>query len=306
MWRDDVRAALSRLAPALDWHGVLPLGGLVPQSRGFTPSLLAYFSLLRHRPGYRWYGPVVPKSPILPLAAAVTAVALSAAPAQAAALSPGKRDEVKVVAFPLLAVKGQTPASVGGHVSHSSHQSHVSGSGRARFSCLACVACLVGPCPVADERCACRVPAAPASPAASAGSGGLPSAGLPSGEPAEQLGGPGERQPGDGQRRGLRVRHCRAVQRPGGLDQAAHPPGEEGAMSLAGGAAGAGADGTGAGAAGAAEITLGFDQATVDLDALQRSRVRGGRRDDGRHPRLRRGLRVHVVPAHARHLRARS
>ena len=42
-------------------------------------------------------------------------------------------------------------------------------------------------------------------------------------------------------------------------------------MSLAGGAAGAGADGTGAAAAGAAEITLGFDQATVDLDALQRA-----------------------------------
>ena len=42
-------------------------------------------------------------------------------------------------------------------------------------------------------------------------------------------------------------------------------------MSPAGGAPGAGADGTGAGAAGAAEITLVFDRATVDLDALQRS-----------------------------------
>lgn len=77
----------------------------------------------------RWYGPVVPKSPILPLAAAVTAVALSAAPAQATPLLAGKRDEVKVVAFPLLAVKGQMPAGVEGHVSHSSHQSHVSGTG---------------------------------------------------------------------------------------------------------------------------------------------------------------------------------
>ncbi len=42
-------------------------------------------------------------------------------------------------------------------------------------------------------------------------------------------------------------------------------------MSAAGGPVGAGAEGTDAGAAGAAEITLVFDQATVDLDALQRS-----------------------------------
>jgi His-Xaa-Ser system protein HxsD len=42
-------------------------------------------------------------------------------------------------------------------------------------------------------------------------------------------------------------------------------------MSAAGGAPGAGAEATGAAAIGAAEITLGFDQATVDLDALQRS-----------------------------------
>ena len=33
------------------------------------------------------------------------------------------------MAFPLLAVKGQMPAGVEGHVSHSSHQSHVSGTG---------------------------------------------------------------------------------------------------------------------------------------------------------------------------------
>lgn len=69
------------------------------------------------------------KSPILPLAAAVTAVALGASPALAAPLSPGKRDEVKVVAFPLLAVKGQSPAGLGYHVSHYSHESHVSGGG---------------------------------------------------------------------------------------------------------------------------------------------------------------------------------
>ena len=42
-------------------------------------------------------------------------------------------------------------------------------------------------------------------------------------------------------------------------------------MSPAGGVPGAGAEATGAGAIGAAEITLAFDQATVDLDALQRS-----------------------------------
>src|ERR1700722_1722742 len=68
----------------------------------------------------------MPKSPILPLAAAVAALTLGASPAQAAPLSPGKRDGAKVVAFPLLALRGQAPASVGYHVSHSSH---VSGSG---------------------------------------------------------------------------------------------------------------------------------------------------------------------------------
>lgn len=72
------------------------------------------------------YRPGVPKSAILPLAAAVTAVAVGASPALAAPLSAGRRDEVKAVAFPLLAVKGQAPANVGSHVSHSSH---VSGSG---------------------------------------------------------------------------------------------------------------------------------------------------------------------------------
>jgi hypothetical protein len=78
---------------------------------------------------YRWYGSVMRKSPILPLAAAVTAVALGASPAQATSLLPGRRDEVKFVAFPVHAVKGPAPASVGSHVSHSSHSSHVSGIG---------------------------------------------------------------------------------------------------------------------------------------------------------------------------------
>jgi His-Xaa-Ser system protein HxsD len=42
-------------------------------------------------------------------------------------------------------------------------------------------------------------------------------------------------------------------------------------MSPAGGAPGGGAEATGAGTTGAEEITLAFDQATVNLDALQRS-----------------------------------
>jgi len=42
-------------------------------------------------------------------------------------------------------------------------------------------------------------------------------------------------------------------------------------MSPAGGAPGTSAEATGAGAVGAAEIRLVFDQAAVDLDALQRS-----------------------------------
>ena len=161
MRRDDVRAARSRVAQALDRYGVLRLAGwcpLVCMTGSVNAKLCRLSSALRisartvparcpgrlpgigpdgpaalpvHcspiflccgiRPGCRWYGPVVPKSPILPLAAAVTAVALGAAPAQAAPLSPGKRDGATVVAFPLLAVKGQAPASVGCHVSHSSH-----------------------------------------------------------------------------------------------------------------------------------------------------------------------------------------
>ena len=42
-------------------------------------------------------------------------------------------------------------------------------------------------------------------------------------------------------------------------------------MSPAGGVPGAGAAAPGAGEIGAAQVTLAFDQATVDLDALQRS-----------------------------------
>jgi hypothetical protein len=64
------------------------------------------------RPDHRWYCPDVPRSPVLPLAAAVTAVALGASPALASPLSSGKHDEAKAVAFPLLAVKGQASANV--------------------------------------------------------------------------------------------------------------------------------------------------------------------------------------------------
>jgi len=71
--------------------------------------------------------PRVAKSPILPLAAAITAVLIGASPALAAPLSAGKRDEAKIVAFPLYAAKGQHLADLGYHVSHSSHESHVSG-----------------------------------------------------------------------------------------------------------------------------------------------------------------------------------
>jgi hypothetical protein len=73
--------------------------------------------------------PQVAKSPILPLAAAVAAVAIGASPALAAPLSAGKHDQARVVAFPLYAAKGQNPARLGDHVSHSSHDSHVSGGG---------------------------------------------------------------------------------------------------------------------------------------------------------------------------------
>lgn len=86
-------------------------------------------SFLRFRPNRRWYRRAVQKSPILPLAAAVAAVALGASPALAAPTSPGKHGEAQAVVFPLLAVKGYAPAGVNAHVSHVSHSSHVSGSG---------------------------------------------------------------------------------------------------------------------------------------------------------------------------------
>ncbi|MGH3253604.1 MAG: hypothetical protein ACRDOI_46350 [Trebonia sp.] len=95
------------------------------------------------------------KPRILPLAAAVTAVtavSLGASPALASPLSQGKRDEVKAVAFPLLAVKGQEPASIGAHVSHSSH---VSGSGIGHVSHASHVSSVPGPVPTT------AVPAAP-------------------------------------------------------------------------------------------------------------------------------------------------
>jgi hypothetical protein len=90
-----------------------------------------FFLVMAVTGDHRCYRPYVAKSSILPLATAVTAVALGASPALAAPLSPGKRDEVKAVSFPLLAVKGQALAGVGSHVSHSSH---VSGSGDGHVS----------------------------------------------------------------------------------------------------------------------------------------------------------------------------
>jgi len=147
-----------------------------------SPSARSYFSCCGIHPWYRWYGPVVPKSPILPLAAAVTAVALSASPAQATPLLAGKRDDVKVVAFPLLAVKGQLPASVGGHVSHSSHQSHVSGSGGGHASHVSHhshVSSVPAPTSVATGGTQAPPPASP-TPAASAEYSGGSSAAVPS------------------------------------------------------------------------------------------------------------------------------
>ena len=61
--------------------------------------------------------------------------------------SPGKHDEAKAIAFPLLALKGQAPASAGSHVSHSSH---VSGSGPGHVSHVSHVSRLVGPRPVSS------------------------------------------------------------------------------------------------------------------------------------------------------------
>lgn len=125
----------------------------------------------------------MPKSPILPLAAAVTAVALSVSPAQATPLLGGKRDEVKIVAFPLLAVKGQMSASVEGHVSHSSHQSHQSGTGGhvSHVSHHSHISSVPTPGPTSVPVATQPPVLASPTPDASAGSGGLPSAVLPSG-----------------------------------------------------------------------------------------------------------------------------
>jgi hypothetical protein len=95
--------------------------------------LFGYFFFARASSGkFACNIPAVARSPILPLAAAITAVAIGASPALASPLSAGKRDDAQVVAFPLLAVKGQGPAGFGysaNHSSHQSHESHVSGGG---------------------------------------------------------------------------------------------------------------------------------------------------------------------------------
>jgi hypothetical protein len=124
--------------------------------------------------GFRWYRPDVSKSPILPLAAAVTALTLGALPAQAATLSPGKRDEVKVVAFPLLALRGQAPASVGSHVSHVSHSSHVSGVGghNSHVSHVSHVSSVPAPSPTSAAPVTSQPPPPAVSPAPVVGSSG--------------------------------------------------------------------------------------------------------------------------------------
>src|ERR1035441_6210427 len=139
---------------------------------------------------YRWYRPDVSKSPILPLAAAVTALALGALPAQAAPLSAGKRDEVKVVSFPLLALRGQASASVGSHVSHSSH---VSGTGghNSHVSHLSHVSSVPAPtsaAPVTSQPPPPAVTTSPSpAPAGSSGSQGA-AAGRPRGRRARSPG----------------------------------------------------------------------------------------------------------------------
>jgi hypothetical protein len=124
----------------------------------------------------RWYRPDVSKSPILPLAAAVTALTLGALPAQAAPLSAGKRDAGSVVAFPLLALRGQASASVGSHVSHVSHSSHVSGTGghNSHVSHVSHVSSVPPPPPTSAAPVTSQPPPPPVSPApvGSSGSGG--------------------------------------------------------------------------------------------------------------------------------------
>jgi hypothetical protein len=154
---------------------------------GVNPNCTIILSRLRVRPSCRWYRPSVRKSPILPLAAAVTAVALSASPAQGSPLAPGKRGEANVVAVPLLAVKGQAPAGADSHVSHSSHVSgsdgHVSHVSHASH-----VSSVPAPAPTTAAPVATQAPAAPAplpstspSPTAQASTGGSPAFAPPSG-----------------------------------------------------------------------------------------------------------------------------
>ena len=72
------------------------------------------------------------------------------------------------------------------------------------------------------------------------------------------------------------------------------------AMSPAGGAPGADAEAADAGTIGATEITLAFDQATVDLDALQRSAYAVAAEMTVDIRVSRHELRVHSFPAQAR------
>src|SRR5579862_7412271 len=66
---------------------------------------------------------------ILPMSAAVAAVALAATPGLAAARPPERRDHGAAVSFPLLALPAKDGgASPAAHYSHSSHESHASHS----------------------------------------------------------------------------------------------------------------------------------------------------------------------------------
>jgi hypothetical protein len=65
--------------------------------------------------------------PILPVSAAVAAVALAATPGLATAKLPERRDHGAAVSFPLLALPAKgSAATPAAHYSHSSHESHSS------------------------------------------------------------------------------------------------------------------------------------------------------------------------------------
>jgi hypothetical protein len=68
--------------------------------------------------------------PILPVSAAVAAVALAATPGLATARPPERREHTAAVSFPLLALPSKngsvTPAAHYSHSSHESHSSHIS------------------------------------------------------------------------------------------------------------------------------------------------------------------------------------